>query len=284
MLTDGSSSLARTILSALELTRHSVVILTPYELDWSDSAAVDAYINQLKPDIVINTVGWHESLRSTETLFLEASNSVAMACAKHDVAVIHFSSFRVFGGIYKASYEEGDEVSPVSDVGHNFLLSEQAFTPVRHNICIRLSWLLDTDGDSLFRELLEMSSSPGEDIEVSYRRKGSPIPLARVARLVTAMVNQVLCGADNWGVFHLGSSDTCSAAELSEAVADILRRENSLRRAYKKQNLSDEELDQLGEPLSSVLSAERCRDDFGVKAVSWRSGLTPLVQHWLENR
>jgi dTDP-4-dehydrorhamnose reductase len=284
LITDAFNPIGQVIHSAFEQGSHSV--LTPTSLDWNRPEDLQTIIEDQGVSVVINTAGWSEHPDVGQQLELvSAARAVAKACAATNCVAIHLSCYRVFGGENKSSYDEQDTPLPLGPAGRAFLEAERAFeASLEHYILLRVSWVLDIIGESVFRRLLQDLVTEGPTLEVTHQRRGSPISSQEISKVISAMVNQVLCGADNWGVFHLASGDPCSSAEFTEAVAEILDREGALTRQWRVESLTDEELAAQGEPDSAALTVRRCRDNFGYQVRSWRQGLTSLIRNWLETQ
>lgn len=286
LITNAFSPIGKAVHGAFEHTPYSVLTPAPGSVDWDSHDAVVEYLKAQDVELVINTVGWQETPDVGHQLQLvSASKALASAASQTDAVVIHLSSYRVFGGENKSSYDEQDKPLPLGPAGRAFLEAERAFERnLERHICLRVSWVLDIIGESVFRRLLQDLVVEGPVLEVTHQRRGSPVSALEIGRVILAMVQQILCGAENWGVFHLSSGDPCSSAEFAEAVADILEREGALKRQWCVESLTDEELAVQGEPDSAALTVRRCRDNFGYQIRSWRQGLTGLIRTWLKQQ
>jgi dTDP-4-dehydrorhamnose reductase len=237
---------------------------------------------------VINSLGWSESPDIAEQVRLvSAAKGVALACLKANVIPLHLSSYRVFGGENKNAYDERDKPSPLGPAGRAYLDAERSFEQhLDEYICLRIGWVLDVQAGSSFSRILSHLARVGGSFEAGHQRRGAPVSSEVVGRVVVAMINQVLCGANNWGVFHCASSDPCTVAEFTDALAAILDQEECLLGEWSIVEPCDEvgalANERQPEPDSAVLSVRRSRDDFGIQAVSWRKGLRSLVKLWLE--
>jgi len=288
LITDAYSSIGRAILAAFEYTAFSLLTPKADELDWGDSEGVAGYLSRHNVVLVINTLGWAEAPDVDEQVRLvSAAKGLALACLEANVVPLHLSSYLVFGGENKNTYDERDEPSPLGPAGRAYRDAERSFE--RHlseYICLRVGWVLDVQEGSSFSRILSHLTRVGGAFETGHRRRGAPVSIDVVGRVVQAMVNQVLCGAENWGVFHCASSDPCTVAEFTDALAAILEQEECLKGEWSIAEPHGEVSIPGGavrpEPDSSVLSVRRSRDNFGVQAVSWRKGLKGLVKLWLE--
>lgn len=286
LITNAVSPIGQAIYKAFESCTYAVLTPVKSALDWTDSNAVERYIAENDVSVIVNTVGWSESPTAQQQQELcAAADAIAMAAKKHGCAVIHLSSYRVFGGENLSSYDEQDTPAPLDAAGHAFLQAEKAFErELEHHICLRVSWVLDIIGDSIFQRLLQDLTSEGPELLFNHRRRGAPLSAMEIGNVILAMVHQIFCGAENWGVFHLASSDPCTSAELFEVVAEILERKGALKRSWRVQSLNEGDDDGQSEPESAALTVRRCRDNFGYQVKSWRQGLSRLVSVWLEQQ
>src|SRR5690606_26166916 len=128
---------------------------------------------------------------------------------------------------------------------------EQALLQWRKSIIIRLPWMLDRP-DGLLHRICEALVYRGECV-VSDAWRGSPVFIEDVNRLVLAMVQQIFCEAQNWGVFHLHASDSCSEAELADHVARLIQ-----KAGYDVGIIALGSLDQRFTRFSGWLKGQRC--------------------------
>lgn len=269
---------------------HSVFQQGPYALlpppadgwCWDDVASVEQYLRDQQVDLVINTTGWYEAPdRDQLLLMMKAATALAQATHKLNCAVIQLSSYRVFGGENKSAYDEQDKPHPLGATGRAFLTCERAYEGHPRHLCLRLSWIIDIIGESVFARLLKSLTTEGPVLEVTHQRRGAPLSSHEIGRVILAITHQIFCGAENWGIFHLASGDPCSSADFTEAVADFLEKEGFLKREWRVEKLSEEDLEAQAEPASAALTVRRCRDNFGYQVRSWRQGLAPLIRIWL---
>lgn len=282
LITDSANTLGCALEHDLE--RELCKLYSPglSELNWLDGAAVMEYIAVLRPDVVINTFAWDESLSlEQQALFPRVADNVALACAPMGVPLLHFSSYKVFGADSKSSHSEKDIPAPISAVGQAFFAAEQA---IEHSsakaIILRLGWIIGSYGDNHLTRLLS-SIQAREEIHLNARLRGAPTLLSDIARVAVALIKQIACGAENWGIMHYCSGDALNEAELAEQLVQLLAQQHLLA-----QDANFTLLDQVlsDEPVSAVLGCRRIRDGFGVQARAWRPSLLPLVKQWFHNQ
>ena len=281
LLTDVISPLGKTL--EHELERESFKVLIPgTDVDWSKPASIAAYFDKHNVDLVLNCRGWEEAFHSGgQSVLTQTAKNLAEHCATADIPVIHFSSYTIFGADSRGTHSEKDVAAPLGETGQAFVQAEGFITSqVARHIVLRLSWVIGAYGDNLLTRLLSAYLA-GASVSVNRRLRGAPTPLADVARVTVAIIKQVSCGADNWGVMHYCSSDACTQDEFAEQLLQMLIQQQLLT-AEPRLTLIDEEPD--NEPMSAILGCRRVRDYFGVQARSWRPGLLLMVKQWLHNR
>jgi dTDP-4-dehydrorhamnose reductase len=282
LLTDVISPLGKAL--EHELEREPFKLLTPGadEIDWADSASVAAYLQKHQPELVLNCRGWEEAFhRGGQDALVTTAKQLAHACSASQTPLIQFSSYSVFGGDSKGTHSEKDALAPLNDTGRAFAEVEQLVSEqLPKHIILRLSWVIGAYGDNLLTRLLSAFLA-GASVTVNRRLRGAPTALSDAARVAVAMSKQIHCGAENWGVMHYCSSDSCTEDEFAEQLLQLLIQQQLLT-AEPSLSLVDTEL--LDEPLSAILGCRRARDYFGIQARSWRPSLLPLVKQWLHNR
>jgi len=279
LLTDATNPLGEALTHQLERQPFSLVTPDPMLLDWTDGTELANWLDSAAPDLVLNTLCWAPSLsQAQQELVPRVSRALARACCSPDIPIIHFSSYRVFDGSPKSSHSERDQPEPQTDQGRAWLAAEEALAERKERwLVLRLSWILTGRGPGLLRQFLS-AARDGEPIRANTRLRGAPTLLPDLARVTVAIIQQIDCGAENWGVMHYASNQICSQAELAEAVLGVLA---ELGPDWELPPLQREETPPDLEPVSAVLSCRRLRDAFGIHPRDWEPGLKPLVQQWL---
>lgn len=279
LLTDASNAIGSAIEHELEREAFNLFVPKPGEVDWNKSTSVTQYVRLLRPDVVINCVGWEDIPNPAQLGQLTlAAQQIAAACAPHNIPLIHLSSYKVFGGDNKSIHTEKDMPEPNSDAGRAFLAAEKSIEQqLTKWISLRLSWVVGSFGENhlsrLLRELVDKQHAT-----VSSRLRGAPTALSDAARVAVAMAKQITCGAENWGVMHYCTSDACSEAEFAEQVLQVLQQQQVLPESAELNIVDQLPAD---EPVSAVLSAWRVRDYFGIQSRTWRPSLLPMIKQWM---
>lgn len=199
----------------------------------------------------------------------------------YKVPLIMLSSHLVFGD-QQGHHFEADTPVPTCTEGQHWLAAEGIALALAQAIIIRLPWTLTRVTQGAFDEAaldrLCRAITTHSAIDVSEVASGSLITWNDAARVVAAIVQQLLCGADNWGIFHLHSSDVCSEAELADALARLLKAEGlTVAELVATKQSSPHWLSR-----NAALVGRRCTDNFGIQLKSFRVGLKGQVKAWIQ--
>lgn len=273
LLTDTQSPLGNGLRHRFESTTFRFVADHPAELSWTDDSAVREYLDQVKPNLILNSTGWGEGAAVKPDLLADGAACLGRCVAGRDVSVVHLSSHRAFHGERTVSHSEYDLPSAQTDLAKAFVEAENELQKsLQQTLILRCSWVLSSQGGSLLARLLD-DFSAGRSTQVCDQWRGSPVLVGDVVRTVHAITLQIIYGANNWGVMHFGSSDVCSelvfARKVLEMVQGVTGRELSLQEI---ESTTDN---------SAVLELRRIRECFGIQPRSWRQGLKPVIQRWL---
>ncbi|WP_444943475.1 sugar nucleotide-binding protein [Microbulbifer sp. ZKSA006] len=231
-------------------------------------------IDQLRPgSIVVNASACADNRGMSESL--QVSEQLCAAPCEH---IIHLSSCRVFSGGERRRYDEDEPAEPQSLSGREWLACEEAFSGLQNLTILRFGWMVDSGPDALLGRILRDFVS-AEPLALDGSDSGNPVTVVDMARVAVAVAQQLASGATATGVFHYGSSDSCTEIEFA---LEVVERAQAF---YDEERLAqfaapggeDEKRDR-----SIVLSCGKLRDVFGIQQRSWRQGLTRQVELWLE--
>lgn len=274
LLTETSTIVGEALARAFEDLTHTLIIPEEGATYWSDESTARKYLEQVQPALVINTAALSNSIEERVQ-----SSVLLRACVKLDLCFIHLSSYAVFNGDSNQSdaLSEFDAPAPSSDSGHFLLELEKEALRAQHALVLRIPWVLDGNAGIIFKAAEKLLSSPTLDVSEAWR--GTPVFVGDVVRAIVAMVQQILCGSNNWGVFHFHSSDSCSEAEFIDYIARALKRKEQAIAKITVSQTADSIFDG-----NAWLVGSRCTNCFGVQYRSWRQGTKGKLEGWLKNR
>lgn len=277
LLRDPGSTYQGAFESLLEDTAYSLAKNNP-DTDWQSAESIDAGFGKRPPKAVIHFLP--EQLSSLKNSDESALFALAEVCSKRKIPLLHVSSYRVYGDEYiEKGWRESDEPEPGGSLGKKLLSLEKGLSDLHNkHIILRPGWILEGKSGLLDHFLPPMLE--GKSPVVSDHRYGSPLPRRFVARVLFAMIQQILCGANNWGVFNIHSSDKCSEAEFADQLYRLLV--NEFKLDVKLPTVAGADDERYFVEGCAHLLGRRCTANFGIQFPTWRSGFARVVKAWLD--
>jgi dTDP-4-dehydrorhamnose reductase len=131
-------------------------------LDLSDPEAIRAFIDQTKPDIIINPAAYtkvDQAENESELAFqinAIAPQVLAEKASELDIPIIHFSTDYVFDGLKHEPYLETDKVNPQSVYGQTKWEGEEEVRNHKKHIILRTSWVFSSHGQNFLKTILKL--------------------------------------------------------------------------------------------------------------------------------
>lgn len=204
------------------------------------------------------------------------TQTLAAACRASYSSSLFLSSAAVFSGD-KQRYSEQDTANSESD----WYLAEQALLAAdTATVIIRSSALFSAADGNVLSTLLQ-SMQRGGELAFNNRFRSAPTAAADLARVVSAVIDQLSCGAELAGVYHYTASEAISHYQFAEAVY-----------AVASQYLDTDKLAISIQPEDTVdpawslplLKCDKIRNTFGIKQLPWRSFISDAVSHYFNRQ
>lgn len=167
------------------------------ECDLAQSAAIDALLERVRPDIIINPAAYTEvdKAESEPTIAhavnVQAPKLLARYASRHNIPIIHFSTDYVFDGKKDAPYNEDDEANPSSVYGKTKWLGEEAIRKLAaKHIIIRTSWVFGSHGVNFLKTMLKLASER-DKLSVVSDQFGAPTSARLLADAVAQIVTEL---------------------------------------------------------------------------------------------
>jgi dTDP-4-dehydrorhamnose reductase len=170
LITGAAGLLGRAMDARLEESGWRVVPLSHSELDITNDVDVQATIEQIRPDVIINCVATADVDRCeiepdwAYRVNEKGPESLARACRLVEAEIVHVSTDYVFDGTKSGFYTQEDEPLPQSVYGKSKLAGERAVNKqTDRSYIVRTSWLFGVGGKNFGSRVIE------------YARKGAPL-------------------------------------------------------------------------------------------------------------
>jgi dTDP-4-dehydrorhamnose reductase len=225
--------------------------------------------------IVISAISLEQPQGPHGDSSLEHIQQIATACGHAGTGLIHLSSSQVFDGIDGGRHRESDDAQPASRAGASLMQAEQIIAEhCSRHIILRTGLLFSAIGDNALTSLLEQFKS-NESLVLSNSGSSCPIHTSDLARVVSAMVDQLSCGGEVWGTYHYHSSDPASRFKFTEAVlAAVSQFSESLGAGLELKSV-----DKIDATWSQpLLNCEKILNTFGIKQLPWRMLVVQAVK------
>lgn len=229
-------------------------------------------------EAVIVDLSWSTEAEVKEGLAerLQSWQAFVQRCAGHHSKYLLLSEGRVFAGVDAEAVpvEELAETQPVDELGQT-LVEAEAFLLAQselQGLVLRCGPVISTAPGRRLAQCLELLGRDSEQA-LDNSRRSCPTPAIDLARVLSAMTDQLSCGAECRGLFNYNSSGACSHYEFVEVV-----------HAYAAQFLPAESkiIEAEGgapwQPWLPELQCQRLLGSFGIKQLPWRAWLPKLIK------
>lgn len=246
--------------------------------DWLLKAAANPAVELSLPGgigVVINTLTSESLPADANQSFLEAVSQLAKACRQAAVPLLQLSSSKVFDGAESGRHREDETAIAVSEVGKQLLAMEELIAAgCERHIILRTGPIFSGTGDNLLTQLVSQIKQQSP-LQFSKTGKSCPQHAQDVARVLSAIIDQLSCGCDSWGVFHYSSSEPTSHYQFAGVVLpEVLQYIDAGDEGLEL--VAVDELDTAWR--RPLLNCEKILFTYGIKQLPWRAFIVPTVK------
>jgi dTDP-4-dehydrorhamnose reductase len=196
------------------------------ELNLEDAQAIRSFIDQIKPDIIINPAAYTavdkaESESEIAHLINAIAPEVLAGKARElDIPLVHFSTDYVFDGLKKEAYVETDKTNPQSVYGKTKCEGEEKIRKHPKHIILRTSWVFGSHGNNFLKTILRLISDK-ESLNIVGDQWGSPASAAMLSDVTYEVVKRILKnpGFNDYGTYHVTCEGETNWHEYAQFVA-----------------------------------------------------------------
>lgn len=260
------------------------------ELDLADGPAVDAWLEQHRPDLVVNAAAY-TAVDNAEgkpalarRLNAELPEQLAAYCARHTKWLVHYSSDYVYSGEGKAPWQEGAPTAPLSVYGETKRDGDAAVARSGcDHVIFRTSWVYSAVGRNFVNTMLRLGAER-EALNVVADQIGAPTPARLIAQLTALSLApwpRTGQAAIAGGVYHLAARGEASWHDVALATFAEAARLN-LPLAITPQAVAPiattDYPTPARRPLNSRLDVTRLEQALGVTLPDWQAQLALTVE------
>ena len=279
LLCGSESPLGRSLLFRLEQLPFPVVTPEADLLATISTRQLEKYLRDERVTGIVNVQHLPHSAdpRELERQYSRVPQTLSLAAAATDCFMLQLSDCQVFSGLQAHAYREADEPDTQTPYGAMRWAAERTVidTCPRHLI-LRTGELFSSLGQNVLTNLIT-AWQRGESAPVSVRYQFCPTAVRDAARVIVALLLQLDCGIEPWGVYHYCGTDAVSYRDFARLVKQILEAQPDCDMAMAMHEMAEGKA-----PLSWALDCGKIRDTFGIKQHAWRAGLTSGVKRALQ--
>jgi dTDP-4-dehydrorhamnose reductase len=258
------------------------------ELDLADSDVIRQFIDQTKPDIIINPAAYTavDKAESEPDLAYQinvtAPEVLADKARELDIPLIHFSTDYVFDGLKKDAYVETDETNPQSVYGKTKCEGEEKVRTHAKHIILRTSWVFGVHGNNFLKTMLRLIQEK-DSLNIVGDQCGSPASASMLSDVTFRIVDTILKNKNfsDYGIYHVTSDGETNWFEYASLIASELIKLNAKIKCGPDQIhsiLTSQYPTAAKRPLNSRLNCEKLKETFVLDLPDWEDEIKKHVK------
>jgi len=277
LLVTGSSGqlgqcLKQLLLSATDI---SCYFAAREDLDITNSDELQRFFSDRNFDYCINTAAYtnvEKAESEQKEAFLinaEGAYSLAKACKKHNVVLLHISTDYVFDGMAKTPYQEQDPTNPLNVYGASKLKGEQHIVDTwNKHFIIRTSWLYSQYGQNFLNSMLQFAKQK-KALTITTQQKGTPTNANDLAQMLVTIIKT---GNARYGVYHFSNQGEATWYDFAKAIFKATGEIDTVNLAKTEHYATFAK-----RPSYSVLNCNKLKDTLGITYRNWEDSLKQII-------
>jgi dTDP-4-dehydrorhamnose reductase len=258
------------------------------ELNLEDAQAIRSFIEQTRPDIIINPAAYTavdkaESEPELAHLINAIAPEVLAGKARElDIPLIHFSTDYVFDGLKKEAYVETDKTNPQSVYGKTKCEGEEKVRTHAKHIILRTSWVYGSHGANFLKTMLRLIQEK-ESLNIVGDQWGSPASATMLADVTFKIVDTILKNKSfkDYGTYHVtndGETNWHAYASLISSEAMKLNLKVKCAPDKIRAILTSEYPTAAKRPSNSRLNTDKLKKTFMLELPHWESEVKKVLK------
>lgn len=255
LVTGAKGMLGQDLCPILEDSGCYVIETDKDNLDITDNSAVEEFITETHPDLVIHCAAYtnvnkaEEDLAGAEAINVTGTENIAEICGKLGITLVYISTDYVFDGEKTEPYTPEDRVNPLNNYGMTKYEGEEAVRSLCEKYYIaRTSWLYGHYGKNFVETMISLATKP--DLKVVDDQVGCPTWTVELANGILKLLSKP------YGTYHVCGSGMTSWYGFAKEIFNQMKLETNLQPCT-----SDEFPSPVKRPKYSVMDNQGiCRD------------------------
>ena len=245
------------------------------ELDITDQAAIEKFVNDHEIDGIVNCAAYtavdkaednQELCRKLNTV---APGYLASAVEKRGGWMIQISTDYVFDGTNHTPYKESEPTCPNSVYGCTKLAGEEAAQKgCQKTMIIRTAWLYSTFGNNFVKTMIRLGKEKPE-LGVIFDQIGTPTYARDLAVAIFAAINQGVVP----GIYHFSNEGVISWYDFTKAIHRIA----GITTCHVRPLHTSEYPTPANRPHYSVLDKTKIKQTYNIEVPYWEASLAECI-------
>ena len=269
-------------------TLGEVIATDREELDLANPDAIRQFIDQVKPNIIINPAAY-TSVDKAESepelayqINVMAPEVLASMATELDIPLIHFSTDYVFDGLKQEAYVEIDPTNPQSVYGKTKCEGEEKVRRHSKHIILRTSWVFGSHGNNFLKTILRLIMEK-ESLNIVSDQWGSPASASMLADVTFKIVDMIFKGKDfsGYGSYHVTNDGETNWYDYASFIANEAMKLNlKVKCAPDKIHpiLTSEYHTAAKRPFNSRLNTDKLKKTFMLELPHWESEVKKVLK------
>ena len=257
-------------------------------LDLSDPQAIRIFIDQTKPDIIINPAAYTEVDKAeSEKLLAHQINAVAPQvlaekASELNIPIIHFSTDYVFDGLKHEPYLETDQANPQSVYGQSKWQGEEAVRQNKKHIILRTSWVFSSHGHNFLKTIMKLIQEKSS-LNVVSDQIGTPTSSEALADVTYKIVETIFNDPNfkDFGTYHMTLDNETNWYRYACFITDEAKRLGlqTLMTSKDIKPISSDAYPTLAKrPMNSRLDTTKIKKTFMLELPHWKEEVKRILK------
>lgn len=260
---------------------NELIVTDVAELDITDEKAVLKFVENLKPDYIINCAAFTAVDKAEECYELadkingDGPTNLAKAAKFNKSKLVHISTDYVFDGDLDVSkdYKENDSKDPVTVYGKTKLHGEQGIEENMDEYYIfRTAWLYGIGGNNFVKTMTKLGASRDE-INVVADQHGSPTYAKDLANIIYKSIENKI----PYGVYHATNQGYTTWYDFTKEILAEQGIECKVNPVTTEEYIDMMKITQAKRPFNSQLSKDKLLEQ-GIEVPEWKDGLRRYLE------
>jgi dTDP-4-dehydrorhamnose reductase len=250
------------------------------ELNLENPDAIRAFIEKIKPDIIINAAAYTDVDKAETEIELaykvntEAPKVLAQKASQLDIPMIHFSTDYVFDGLKNEPYVETDQTNPQSVYGKTKWEGEEEVRKSKKHIILRTGWIFGTHGKNFLKTILKLIQEK-PSLNIVSDQRGTPNSSIAIADVTCNIVKTILSDINfkDFGTYHVAPEGETNWYQYACFITDEAIR-LGLKTTMTSQDIkaisNDAYPSKAARPINSRLDTTKIKKTFMLELPHWK--------------